>query len=223
MVSDIKIHAVRLSHVHYQHPDLEQAVQFFLDFGMVIAQKDHDKVFLRGFGDQLYCYIAEISPDSKRHFIGGFWEVESLEELQKAALLPGATDVRDNNAPGRGKIVEVQDPNGYVVGFVYGQNPCSRLEKDKLEKTETIQNGSILKRRMGDVRRFIQAPSPVHKLGHYGFVLPPNRFLPTLQWYTTHLNLKITDATYNPESGEDESCFIHIDRGTQYTDHHVSQ
>jgi catechol 2,3-dioxygenase-like lactoylglutathione lyase family enzyme len=219
MAPDPRIRALRLAHVHYQHPDLDKAVQFLIDFGLKVVERSDDKVYFAGYGIQPYCYVAQQSPDSKRHFLGGYWAVESLDDLLKASSLAGGGDIKENTAPGKGSIVEVQDPNGYIVGFVHGQilnNPSKNPPS-----TEPIQNGAVIKRRLGTVRRFSQGPSPVHKLGHYGFVVPPDRYEPTLQWYTTLLNLKPTDAIFNPETNKDESCFIHIDRGAEFTDHHV--
>ncbi|KAL3481709.1 Glyoxalase/Bleomycin resistance protein/Dihydroxybiphenyl dioxygenase [Aspergillus californicus] len=217
-----KIRTLRLSHVHYQHPDLDKAEQFLLDFGLTIVSKKGEKVFFQGYGIQPYCYVAERSPDGKRHFKGGYWVVETAEDLHSATLLDNATEIRENTGPGGGQVVEVQDPNGYVVGFVYGQalKSSSGAGENHLEKTSPVSNKALSKKRVGGVRRFTQGPSPVHKLGHYGFVVPADRFASTLTWYTTHLNLKSTDMIFDPVTGKTEACFIHIDLGKEYTDHH---
>jgi hypothetical protein len=67
-----KIHVTRLAHVHYQHPDLDRAIAFFEDFGLVKANETDDIVYFRGNGPQPYIYVAEHSPDEQRHFIGGY-------------------------------------------------------------------------------------------------------------------------------------------------------
>jgi hypothetical protein len=36
------------------------------------------------------------------------------------------------------------------------------------------------------------------------------------------MNLKPTDVVFNPRTGEDETCFNHIDLEEVFTDHHVS-
>ncbi|KAJ5723805.1 hypothetical protein N7488_001840 [Penicillium malachiteum] len=34
------------------------------------------------------------------------------------------------------------------------------------------------------------------------------------------MNLKLTDAVFDPESGNDNTCFLHLDLGPDYADHH---
>ena len=217
-----QVRVLRLAHVVYQHPDLEKALSFLFDFGFIEEHRTANRVYLRGYGIQPFVYVAEQSPDSKRHFMGGYWVVNSLEDLEAAAANPKASPIVDSDAPGGGKIVTIEDPNGLNIGFVYGQK---LREKDgpvpPLEKTEPISNTAVEKLRKGTFRRFKQGPSPVHKLGHYGFIVPGSKFESTLSWYTSLVNLKPTDAVFNPKTGKDESCFCHIDLGPEYTDHHV--
>ncbi|KIW14850.1 hypothetical protein PV08_07635 [Exophiala spinifera] len=221
-----KVKVVRLAHVHYAHPDLQRGVDFLLDFGMIEASREGQKVYLRGYGIQPYVYLAEQSPDDKRHFLGGYWAVESEAELQKAANLPNASPIKDLEGPGGGKVVTIVDPNGHVVGFVWGQQlrthdmSTSEQVAGSLDKTGGDFNFAAQKTRKGSWRRFNVGPSPVHKLGHYGYMTRPEKLKETLKWYLDLINLKITDSMYDPVTGEDETCFMHIDLGQQYTDHH---
>jgi hypothetical protein len=221
---DAKIRVTRLSHVHYQYPNLEESLRFLRDFGFEEADSRAGRTYLRGYGKDPFLTIAEQSPDDKRHFIGGFWVVESYEDLQKAASLPSASRIQDLNAPGGGKYVTATDPNGFLVGFVFGQelhDPANQFPALNLETKTQAANTAITKPRRGDFRRFTQGPSPVHKLGHYGYVVPKSQYTKTLQWYMSTLNLKPTDAIYDSKTGEDETVFCHIDLGAKYTDHHV--
>jgi len=153
--------------------------------------------------------------------VGTYWVVDSPEDLEKAVSNPNASPIEESTAPGGGKVVTVEDPNGYKVGFLYGQ---TLRQKDgavpPLEKTTPIPNGAIEKPRKGVFRRFKQGASPVHKLGHYGFVVPASKFESTLSYYTRLINLKPTDAVFDPVTGSDQTCFCHIDLGPEYTDHH---
>lgn len=226
MVQNSKISVLRLAHVHYQLPDFERAISFLNDFGFVEAERQGSKVYFRGFGAQPYLYIAEPSPTSKRAFLGGAWVVESEEDLKLAAAQPGATPIRSNNGPGGGSIVTITDPNGQNVSFVHGQTLQDKTPDEKIDCREPDNpkiaiNTALEKTRRGKFQRFKQGPSPIHKLGHYGFVVPESQYEKTVLWYTALMNLKPTDAIFNPVSGKDETCFFHIDRGTEYTDHHV--
>jgi hypothetical protein len=222
-----KVHVTSLAHVHYQHPDLQNALTFFEDFGLIdIAEsRTSTQAFLRGVGAQPYIYVAEQSPDQNRHFIGAYWNASSFEELQKAASLPGASKIEDNEGPGGGKVVRVNDPHGFVVGFLHGQT--LRTLEIKALQLETSPNDShfntvIEKTRKGPTRRFKHGPSPVHKLGHYGIRVPKAMYKETMNWYMCVLNLKPTDSIFDPKTGEEITCFTHIDLGPEYTDHHVS-
>lgn len=226
MMEASKIRVLRLAYVHYQHPNLQQAVDFFVDFGLEVARTDSTKVFLRGYGIEPFLNIAEQSPDGERHYLGGAWVVDSASDLEKAAELPGATGIRENDSPGGGRIVSLQDPNGMFVHFVHGQTLREALTEDSLpgrEITSAVHNGALHKPRKGDVRRFTQGPSSVHKVGHYGFAVPKDKFEGTLNWYTRLMNLKPTDLSFNPVTGKNETCFMHIDLGPEYTDHHASR
>lgn len=218
-----QVRVTRLASVHYQHPDLEKVLQFYSDFGLIEERRTPDKVYLRGFGVDPYIYVAEQSSDAKRHFVGGYWVVSSEEDLKKAASHPGASAIYDNDGPGGGKVVTVRDPCGFLVGFVFDQR--LRIHDGTvglLEQTSPTTNSPFDKPRKGNVRRFHNAPSPVHKLGHYGYVVPRSKFRETLDWYHRLMNLKPTDTVYDPETLEDETTFNHIDLGDEYTDHHVS-
>lgn len=220
-----KIHVQSLAYVHYQHPDLEQALRFLSDFGLVEAQRDGGKVFLRGYGVDPYCYIAETSPDGARHFKGAYFRAQDLQQLHKAASLYGGSPVCENYGPGGGQVVTLTDPNGISVGVIAGQALRNINARDEeagtLELTPQVANSVIQKPRKGDTRRFKLGASPVHKFGHYGINVPIVKYKETLEWYTTVFNLSPTDCIYDPVSGEDTTCFTHIDLGSEFTDHHV--
>lgn len=219
---------VRLAHVHYQHPDLEKALAFLDDFGMIIERRDNDVIYLRGYGIQPYIYIASQSPDRKRHFCGTTWVVASAEDLDAAAALPTADKdgIKDELGPGGGKKVTVTDPLGFPVHFIFGQTLKSVAAPNdrvlRLEKTDPTSNSALEKPRKGNFRRFSQGASPVHKLGHFGYVVGKANFEEMRQWYMTTLNLKASDTIFDPVTGKDDTCFMHIDLGAEYTDHHVS-
>lgn len=222
-----QIKVIRLSHVVYQHPDLPRALSFLKDFGLTEAGREGTRVFLRGYGIDPYVYIAEQSPDSSRHFLGAAWVVESAKDLQQAALHPGASQIQDITGPGGGQIVTLKDPNGFAVGFVYGQTLNEAESYDKSLVSGEISgkppNTALEKPRRGLFRRFQPGASPIHKLGHYGFSIPESKFQPTLEWYTSTMNLKPTDAVFEPRTEQNLTIFMHIDLGEQYTDHHVSE
>jgi hypothetical protein len=222
-----KINVLRLSAVHYQHPELENATRFLEDFGFVEVQRDSSRIYYRGFGIEPYSYIAEQAPTTKRAFVKGIWTVKSYEDLLTAANHPAATtSVEKHGGPGGGEIVTLTDPNGIAVSFIYGQILRDRDDVSGISRNindaENHPNLAFEKRRRGQNRRFDLGPCPVHKIGHYGFGIPALKFDETISWYTSLLNLKLSDAVFQPDTGKDVTCFYHIDLGVEYTDHHVS-
>lgn len=207
----------RLAHVVYQHPDLKEACRFLIDFGLEIAQENKDRVYFKGFGQDPFIYVAEQSPTERRNFGGGGWVVSSYADLERGAALPGASSIEKYDAPGGGNTVTLKDPNGFTIRLIFGQapNPVRTLP-------HVILNSALEKPRKGEFQRFKPKPSPVHKVGHYGVEVKGRDFKSTLEWYLTTFNLKITDSMYNTKTGLDELSFMHIDKGIEYTDHHVS-
>jgi hypothetical protein len=213
-----KVNVLRLAHVHYQFPDLVKEKAFLLDFGFVQAHHEDNRIYYKGFGTQPYILIAEQSPYTSRKFIGATWVVKSAADLDAAALLLTASPVQQSTAPGGGQVVSVKDPNGFEVNFIYGQ---TLREDERRAPASGILNTADRKPRKGAFKRFSPGPSPVHKLGYYGFVIPKDRFHETVDWYTTIMNVTPTDAVFDPATRKDETVFLHIDLGLDWSDHHV--
>ena len=75
------------------------------------------------------------------------------------------------------------------------------------------------KPRKGRFQRVKPGPAPVHRWGHYGVTYPEGQYQTIYDWYTQNLSLATSDVVYK---GEDPTtCFFHIDRGLEYTDHHA--
>jgi hypothetical protein len=214
-----KIQLDRLAYVHYLHPDLNTIDKFLKDFGLEVVEEMANKRYYRGFGSQPYLYVAEASLDRKRHFVGGAWVVNSLEELENASKLPGATAVKDAVGPGGGKIVVLKDPWDFEIKLHFGQEPSPYQEKPEMVIMNTAQD----KPRKGEFQRFKKGPSKVHKVGHYGLVVPSADFFGVREWYTSTFNLAVTDSIFNPGTGEDETSFLHLDKGEVFSDHHVRE
>ncbi|KAF3395702.1 Metapyrocatechase 2 [Penicillium rolfsii] len=229
-----QIRLVKLAHMRYQHPDLEQITTFlegkltvhfgFLrivatanldaDFGMAVAKRTEDQIWYRGYGSDQYVYYARKGP---KKFLGGTFTVESYEELEKAAKLPTASNILDlSDAPGGGWIVTLTDPEGFPVNLIFGQTPAAKGPiPEKL-----IVNYEEEKPRIRRFQRFQPGPAAVHKLGHCGVCT--QIFDDLVYFYTSTFNLVPTDFLYIEEEGRKKNValFAHIDRGDQYVDHH---
>lgn len=218
---DSRILLDRLSHCRYGHPDLEKAEQFFTDFGLIPVLKKDDKIYFRGFGRDQFCYVAEKAKDGKRKFRGGAWIVQSMAELEKAAKLPGSTPIHDFDAPGGGKGVIIKDLLGEEITLIYGQQDCvpDAREIPKPVMWNTWED----KKRLGEFQRPDRdSPSKVHKLGHYGFEVNIDKIHEVFDWYSKTFNMKKTDTLFQPQSNKTCMIFVHLDKGKEFVDHHVS-
>ncbi|KAK3663876.1 hypothetical protein LTR22_005337 [Elasticomyces elasticus] len=215
-----QVKLVRLSHMRYQHPDLEEITTFLLDFGMHIAKKssDGERIWYRGYGTTQYVYYAQRGP---KKFLGGTFEVESHAELEKAAKIaksPSSGNEELTEAPGGGYMLTLHDPEGFPINLLYGQEAAAK--GDYPEKV--IVNDEVDKPRVRKFNRFTPGPAAVHKLGHYGLCVKD--FPAQMEWYTRNFNLAPTDFLYVPvEGGErkDVAVFLHLDRGNEPVDHHT--
>lgn len=216
-----KILIDRLSHCRYGHPDLEKAKKFFIDFGLILEKETDEILYFRGFGKDPVVYVAEKTHDGKRKFRGGGWIVQSLADLEKAARVPGATAIYDYEGPGGGKCVIMPDIMGEELTLIYGQVDRSANTADVPSPVKW--NTWEEKRRNGEFQRPERAcPSKIHKLGHYGFEVNGSRLPEVVKWYCDTFNLKETDSLRHEESGKTIMTFIHIDKGKEFVDHHVS-
>ncbi|CZR67988.1 related to 2,3-dihydroxybiphenyl-1,2-dioxygenase [Phialocephala subalpina] len=210
-----KISLKRISHVYYTHKNLDAAHQFYLDFGFSPVQKTEDKIYYRGYGTEPFVVCAMKGDEDK--FGGTGWAVDSLEDLELATSLPNATPIEDSDAPGGGKKVTFYEPiDNCPWHLVYGQ--------DAVEMTETFPelayNFPTSKNRpVNKQQRFKKGPAPVHKLGHFGLCVTD--FKKAYEFYLANFNLKPSDIVYEPSSGKDVTTFLHLDRGSEWVDHHT--
>ena len=217
---DKRVKLNHLMYARYHHNDVSASRKFLLDFGFTIVQETKDKILYRGFGSDPVCVISEASPTGKATFEGGGWAVDSYEDLETAARIPGASSITDCAELIGGKFVSLKDPAGGPIYVHWGERKRSatEIEHPKALKFNTWDN----KRRLGEIQRLPDGPSDVHKLGHYGYEVPFAKYDDTLNWYLTNFTLAPSDCLFSPETNRDIMAFIHIDRGEEYVDHHVS-
>jgi catechol 2,3-dioxygenase-like lactoylglutathione lyase family enzyme len=213
---DKRIRLQKTAFVIYYHASLAAARKFLLDFGMSIVQETQgQEIFFAGYGSEPFLYVAR-QAEGDSSFDGAAYEVESRTELERAVEEYGATPISSLGAPGGGEIVTLTDPVGHKVHLVYGQTPktAQNLHLEKL----TI-NYEDEKPRKGIFQRFKPGPAPVHRWGHYGVTYPDGTYQQMYDWYTTTLALTPSDVVYKDD--KPITCFFHIDRGLEFTDHHA--
>ncbi|GFG12726.1 metapyrocatechase 2 [Aspergillus udagawae] len=214
--TDQQIRLVKLVHMRYQHPDLDEIAVFLQDFGMAVAHRTDTKIWFRGYGPDAYVYYAQQGPKA---FLGGTYEVESYQELEKAAKLPTAGQIQQlTDAPGGGYLLTLTDPSGFPVNLMYGASPADPGSYPE----KIIYNYEVEKPRVRKFQRFNVGPAAVHKLGHYGVCTA--EFPAMVDFYTKTFNLAPSDFLHvDQDNGEKKqvALFAHIDRGPELVDHHT--
>ncbi|ETS84380.1 hypothetical protein PFICI_02405 [Pestalotiopsis fici W106-1] len=187
-----KIQLERISHVLFDHPDLDVFDKFASDFGFIkVEHNDEDIAIYRGYGKDQYCYVAHKSTSGEPQFRGAAFLAQTRADFDKAAVMDGAEVTSLSHFPGGGQRVTVQSPSGFPLHIVYGK-----------------------------FHRFHSGPALVHKLGHYGFVVA--NWDEETRWYTGKFNLVPSDVQFDPSNEDlDVITFLHLDLGQRYTDHHT--
>lgn len=213
---DSRLRLKTTAHVIYYHQNLAKARQFLLAFGLSIAREVPGKeIHFAGYGEEPYVYIARQS-NGDSYFGGAAYEVESRTELERASTIKGATEIASLDAPGSGEVVRLTDPVGHHIYLVHGQRK-KQPELPRLEKS--VINYEHEKPRKGKFHRFEPGPALVHRWGHYGVTYPDGAYQQMYDWYTEHLALAPSDVVL--KEGKPITCFFHIDRGLEFTDHHA--
>lgn len=210
------IKLLRTAFVVYQHVDLVNAKKFCLDFGFQIAHETQDEIYFRGYGCEPFIY--HLKRGSKAAFVSAAYVVESFSELERAQQVTGATAIEPLASPGGGFSVTLTDPQGFQIQLVHGQQ--ERTPNPPYLERLTV-NYEDAKPRKGRFQRFTPGPAPVHRWGHYGVTYDADLvgYTRMYDWYTTVIGLAPSDLVHR--DGKPITCFFHIDRRKEYSDHHA--
>ncbi|KAB8209233.1 hypothetical protein BDV34DRAFT_221633 [Aspergillus parasiticus] len=203
---DSRIKLTRLSHMRYQHSDLDAIHQFMVDFGLQVAHRTDDEVWYKGYGPDQYVYYAKKGP---RKFLGGVFQAATWDDFERASKLPSAEPIQQlKDAPGGGFLVTVTDPEGFPVNVIYGQQPVA--DKPTYSPEKVILNFPEEKPRVRQFNRFEPGPAAVYKLGHFG--LTTQKFEEQLEFYTSNFNIVPTDFVYVEAEGHrvPVTTFMHL-------------
>ncbi|RFU27354.1 hypothetical protein B7463_g8979, partial [Scytalidium lignicola] len=178
-------------------------------------------IYYRGFGEDPCFYVAEISPDSSKHFVGSGWLLQAQADLDAASRIRGASTVQKSTVPGGGSFVDIKDPLGYNIRLLYGITFRQKEEQQQEKPKAVIFNSWEDNPRKGKFQRFDSGPSRIHKLGHYGFVVDRSQYESSVAWYLNTFSLASPDILYDQATGKDIMIFMHINKGDEFTDHHL--
>ncbi|MBC9249746.1 glyoxalase [Pseudomonas alcaligenes] len=206
------VKAQALAHLIFERPDLQRAERFLGDFGLRVAQRDADSLYLRGTGSAPYCY--QVQRGNQARFLGFALSLASRADLQRLANLPGASAIENVQAPGGGERVRLRDPSGFLVEALYGQTPAAAVAHRPALPLNQVDSSP----RINDTQRPPIAPPEVIKLGHV--VLEVADFQATCAWYSEHFGFIPSDIQVLPD-GSPAVAFLRLDLGETPADHHT--
>ena len=200
-------------HVRFAVPDVEETLRFCLDFGLVLAARDDDTVYLRGTGSDAYSFVA--TKGDATQMLGFALTVDAEIELHRAVVDYGASPVRALEGPGGGIAVTLRDPDGTPIDLVYGIEQADPLPL----RDDLVINTPHDRKRFA--RRQVQpdwAPAQIIRLGHIGlFVTDIAR---SADWYRHTLGLLLSDGVVAGPNKAMVAGFFRMDQGDEWVDHH---
>ncbi len=203
-----------LAWLEFEKPDLDRAEVFARDFGFGIAARGEHALWLRGTFAGSPCMVIRRGRTSR--FIGPAFRAAERADLDRLARATGSA-VRDVDAPGGGKVVDLLDPSGIPVRVVYQGEELPALP----EQRPLLLNSGIDHRRRNRTQRPPREPSRVQRLGHV--VLETPVFARALDWYLDTLGMIVSDFHFLDGQRErgPVMAFIRCDQGSVTVDHHT--
>lgn len=210
-MTDPIIKVKRLAYVRVTAPDLGKAEAFLEEFGLAVAARTDDAVYLRGTGGGPHCYVLEQGSPGVTAIA---FEAESASDLEKISEIDGASTIEKLDEPAGGQVVRLRDPQGMQVEIVHGQA--------MLEPVDTVPphvyNMDGRRQRQGTLPAFRHGPSHVRRIGH--LVLESEDPASVYDWYHARFGLRKADEVRLPD-GRTQMLFASLDRGQEFVDHHV--
>lgn len=206
------INVTDVAFVRFQAPDLDVMQSFLEDFGLHVAQRTTDALYMRGTDDDGYVHVTHRDVDAR--FIGLAFEADTLGAIETLAAHSDFSAVAELDGPGGGNVVRATDPNGFQVEVV-----ATRASLAALPTSPTGEhNDSFTRPRTGLPLRVEAGPSHVKRLGHC--VLDVLDFRASEAWYKQHFGLVTSDEIQLDETTA-LGAFLRCDRDEQFVDHHT--
>lgn len=204
--------AQKLAYLRFQCPDLSVAERFLTDFGLSVALKTPAMLYMRSGDSEPFCYVAEKA--EKSAFVGFGLHVASRDDLVKLSELEEASSISQSPHPGGGEMVQLQDPSGFMVDAVFGQESVPTLT----HRPALNLNYEQKMERINDTQRPPVSTPEILKLGHV--VMEVAKFQQSCGWYTQHFGFIPSDVQLLPD-GSPAVVFLRLDLGDTPADHHT--
>lgn len=203
----------RLLYVRYQLTDIDVMRDFLVDFGLEVAGRHGDRLFMRGGGDAPWLYEA-VRGDSNR-FLGAGFELTDAAELERLAALDGSGPIEPVDAPGGGQRVRMRMPDGFEIDAVYDITPAATIEG----RQAVVLNNARAKPRENRAVRIRRGIALANKLGH--IVLHVSDHEASVDWLRQRLGMIASDYMATPAQPDRPiGTFLRFCQGETLVDHH---
>jgi hypothetical protein len=211
---DPTIKVVDVAYVRFAKPDLAAVARFGADFGLLPAVETADALYLRGYGGDHHCYVAERG--AAPAFLGFGLVAAAASDLERLAALPGAGPVESVREPGGGRRVRLTAPNGVLVDVVHGQERVTPTPM----RPPLLVNSAVSAPRRNAAQRAPSGAAQVKRLGHV--VLQTRQHARVLSWLLRTFGLIVSDYQVLPQAPETGPviAFLRCDLGATPADHH---
>ena len=206
----------RLAYLRFPRKDLEKAIAFFLDFGLILGEKSLDEkneglAYFRGIDRRNYAIILD-SQEGAKAAIG--LEVDNLKDLEKLSKQSG-NPIQTRHCPLGGRYVALQDPENNRVEVNFGLQTLTEISAIK----GTLSNTPTKHPRLNSVVRPALSPSPISRLGHTVFGVA--NIKKTVEWYQNTLGFIASDFQMLGDDPIPSVAFLRCDTGSTPADHHT--
>jgi catechol 2,3-dioxygenase-like lactoylglutathione lyase family enzyme len=196
--------------VRFAVPDLDAMATFLTEFGLVVAERGPERLYMRGVGSTPFLHVTERGEPG---FRGVAFEASSETDLETLAATEGVPVVA-LDGPGGGHGVRLRDPDGFLVEVVAGREPAAEIPTRAPEPSNSVRE----RRRINLLKRVGQGPAHVRRIGHC--VLNVADFRRSEAWYKERFGF-ITSDEIEAAPTKAIGAFLRCDRGAQPTDHHT--
>ena len=203
-----------------QVPDLALQEKFLVHFGLHVAERTDDALYMHCEGSQPFVHETRLGP---KKFIGSAFLALSMSDLEKLSATDSFGGIEEIKGPGGGFKVFGQDPDGLGVEVVFGRNERKRNSSLEPEFMNVVVSETETFQRLNRAKRFQKGAYPqIKRYGHYA--LHCTDVEASLAWYNTHLGIIATDIYKAPPADEETpvgGIFARLDRGDKPADHHT--
>lgn len=206
------VKAKKLAYLIFERPNLDKAERFLTDFGLRVAKRSLQELYMRASDNAPFCY--RVVRADKERFVGFGLEAGSREDLVALSQLPMASSIETVRYPGGGEVVRLTDPSGFTVEAIHGHASAAPIP----HRSELPLNYDEHQRRINSTQRPPVSAPEVLRLGHV--VIEVADFQATCAWYTRHFGLIPSDVQVLPD-GSPAVAFMRLDLGDTPADHHT--